>query len=143
MPDLERFVNAQEHDYELALDELRAGAKRTHWIWYVFPQCAGLGFSEMSRRYAIANLEEARAYLAHPLLGPRLLACAEAVLAHGDRSARQIMGTPDDLKLHSSATLFALVAPPGSVFERVLAQLFGGEQDARTVELMQRPAGPA
>ena len=143
MADLERFVRAQEHDYARALDELRAGAKRSHWIWYVFPQCAGLGASEMSRRYAIASLDEARAYLAHPLLGPRLVACADAVLAHGDRSARQIMGSPDDLKLRSSATLFALVSPPGSVFERVLAWFFRGERDVRTVELMQTRAGPA
>ncbi|MBI3791788.1 MAG: DUF1810 domain-containing protein [Gemmatimonadetes bacterium] len=142
MHDLDRFVLAQAGDHERALAELRAGAKRTHWMWYVFPQCEGLGTSAMARRYAITSLDEARAYLAHPVLGPRLVACAEAVLAHPERSARAIMGEPDDLKLRSSATLFALVSPPGSVFERVLAQFFEGEPDQATLRLLNVEAGP-
>jgi uncharacterized protein (DUF1810 family) len=140
---LERFLVAQERDYVQALAELRDGAKRTHWIWYVLPQCAGLGMSDMSRRYAIQDLDEARAYLAHPVLGARLVECMDAALTHGTRSAREIMGSPDDLKLRSCATLFAMVAEPGSVFERVLARFFGGAGDARTVELMGKGEGPA
>ena len=107
--DLDRFVRAQEADYPRALAEVRAGRKRSHWIWYVFPQVAGLGSSAMSRRYAIRSLAEARAYLEHPVLGPRLREVAGAALGVGGKSAREILGTPDDLKLRSSATLFAAV----------------------------------
>ena len=130
--DLNRFVLAQEEDYEQALAEIRAGRKRSHWMWYIFPQVEGLGSSSMSRRYAIKTLAEARAYLDHPVLGRRLVACAEAALGVEGRSASEIFGAPDDLKLRSCATLFASVTPPDSVFARLLDRFFGGEQDAMT-----------
>jgi len=131
--ELARFVEAQQRDYARALGELQAGEKRSHWIWYVFPQLRGLGHSAMAQRYGITGLEEARAYLAHPLLGPRLEACARAVLAHRGRSARQIMGTPDDLKLRSSMTLFQAAAPTQPLFAEVLAAFYNGEADALTL----------
>ncbi len=133
---LNRFVQAQEDDYEQALTEIRSGAKRTHWIWYIFPQLDGLGVSPTAKYYGIKSIEEAKAYLAHPLLGPRLLECAEAVLKVEGRSAREIFGSPDDLKLRSCATLFASVLPQGSVFERLLKQYYGGERDAKTLQLL-------
>ncbi|MFV9657497.1 DUF1810 domain-containing protein [Pseudomonas sp. NY15366] len=132
--DLARFVEAQRRDYQQALDELRAGAKRSHWIWYVFPQLRGLGRSEMAEHYAISGLDEARAYLAHPLLGPRLEDCARALLSHRGRSARQIMGSPDDLKLRSSMTLFHAAAPTQPLFAEVLQAFYDGEQDAATLQ---------
>jgi uncharacterized protein (DUF1810 family) len=138
--DLGRFVEAQEGDYERALAEIRAGRKRSHWMWYVFPQLDGLGSSTMARRYAIRSLAEAEAYLRHPLLGPRLLECAEAVVGVEGRSAAEIFGPPDDLKLRSCATLFACVAPPGSVFDRLLAKYYGGVPDGRTLRLLGRDA---
>ncbi|WP_313117256.1 DUF1810 domain-containing protein [Ectopseudomonas guguanensis] len=131
--DLARFVEAQQRDYQQALDELRAGAKRSHWIWYVFPQLRGLGRSEMAEHYGISGLDEARAYLAHPLLGPRLEDCARALLSHRGRSARQIMGSPDDLKLRSSMTLFQAAAPQQALFAEVLQAFYDGEQDAATL----------
>lgn len=134
--DLSRFVEAQRSTYERALAELRGGRKRSHWMWYVFPQLAGLGHSATSHRYAIANADEAKAYLEHPLLGPRLVECAGAVLEVTGRSAYEIFGSPDDLKLHSCATLFARVSPPGSVFAGLLAKYFGGLEDERTVRLL-------
>jgi uncharacterized protein (DUF1810 family) len=134
--DLERFVEAQSNGVQTtALAELRAGRKVSHWMWFVFPQVAGLGSSPTSQRYAIASLEEARDYLDHPVLGPRLLECARAVLSHPDRTAREIMGAPDDAKLRSSMTLFALAAGSEPVFQRVLDTFFDGELDPRTVEL--------
>jgi uncharacterized protein (DUF1810 family) len=139
--DLERFVQAQEPTYETALAEIRRGRKRSHWMWYVFPQIAGLGHSEMSQRYAISGAAEARAYLAHPMLGARLIECVEAVLKVEKRSAHEIFGSPDDRKLYSCATLFANVTPPGSVFERLLEKHFDGERDARTLELLEGAAG--
>lgn len=134
--DLRRFVDAQAGAYELALAEIRSGEKRTHWMWFVFPQIRGLGASAITHRYAISGREEARAYLAHPVLGPRLVECAEAVLAVHNRTAEEMFPWPDDLKLRSSATLFAHVSPPGSVFERLIAKCFDGP-DARTVALLQ------
>lgn len=134
--DLDRFVRAQENDYDRALAEVRAGRKRSHWMWYVFPQFAGLGFSPMSERYAIRSRTEAEAYLRHPVLGPRLIEICEAALAVEGRSAFDVFGSPDDLKLRSCATLFADVSPPGSVFERVLEKYFGGTRDERTVQSM-------
>lgn len=136
--DLRRFVEAQEADYERALAELRSGRKRTHWMWYIFPQLDGLAFSTMSKRYAIKSVEEAAAYLAHPILGPRLRECAEAVLRIEGRSATAIFGSPDDLKLRSSTTLFACVSPPGSEFDRLLAKYYGGERDGKTLQLLGR-----
>ena len=133
--DLSRFVQAQARDYDQALAEIRAGRKRSHWIWYIFPQFAGLGFSTMSQRYAIGSVDEARAYLAHPVLGHRLVECAEAAVGVERRSALEIFGSPDDMKVRSSATLFARVSPPGSVFERLLERYFPAGPDARTLEL--------
>ena len=136
--DLGRFVHAQETAHRQALAELRAGRKRSHWMWYVFPQFAGLGLSSTSQRYAIRSVAEAEAYLAHPVLGPRLRECCEAVLGVAGRSAHEIFGSPDDLKLRSCATLFASVSPPGSVFARVLDRYFQGRPDERTLRLMGR-----
>jgi uncharacterized protein (DUF1810 family) len=136
--DLSRFVQAQAADYARAFDEIRSGRKRSHWMWYIFPQFAGLGSSPASRRYAIKSLAEAEAYLRHPVLGPRLCACAEAVLAVEGRSASEIFGTPDDMKLRSSATLFAHVSPAASVFERLLVRFFQGRLDDRTLALLRK-----
>jgi uncharacterized protein (DUF1810 family) len=133
---LQRFVDAQKEDYKQALLEIRSGRKRSHWMWYVFPQFDGLGFSPMSRHYAIKSVAEAQAYLAHAVLGPRLIACAEAVLGAQALTATDIFGSPDDLKLRSSATLFARVSPPGSVFHRILDKYFQGEGDERTRRLV-------
>jgi uncharacterized protein (DUF1810 family) len=135
---LQRFVDAQRADYDRALTELRRGEKRSHWMWYVFPQIEGLGASAMARRFAIASLEEASAYLRHPLLGPRLAACAEAALAVEGRTALEIFGAPDDLKLRSSATLFAQVSSPGSVFHRLLDRYFGGRPDEATLRILAK-----
>jgi uncharacterized protein (DUF1810 family) len=135
---LERFLRAQEDDYATALAELKAGRKRSHWIWYIFPQLDGLGFSAMAKQYAIQSLDEARAYLEHPVLGARLRECAEAVLGVEGRSISAILGSPDDLKLRSCATLFAEVAPAGSVFERVLDRYYGGRRDERTLQILER-----
>jgi uncharacterized protein (DUF1810 family) len=134
--DLDRFVRAQEGDYERALAEVRSGRKRTHWMWYVFPQLDGLGSSPTARRYAIRGLADAEAYLAHPVLGPRLAECAEAALGVEGRTALEIFGSPDDLKLRSCATLFACVSPEGSVFHRLLDKFFRGERDGRTLRLL-------
>lgn len=134
--DLDRFVQAQKRLYAQALAEIRAGRKRSHWMWYIFPQFDGLGFSAMSQRYAINSLAEARAYLNHPVLGPRLTECAEAALRNADRSAYEIFGSPDDLKLRSCATLFAQVSPPGSVFERLLDKYFQSGRDETTLRLI-------
>ncbi len=134
--DLRRFVDAQEADYDIALREIRNGRKQSHWMWYVFPQFAGLGLSPTSQRYAIGSLAEASAYLAHPVLGPRLLECADAVLALRDRSALEVFGSPDDMKLRSSATMFAAVSPAGSAFHRIVEQYFGGDHDERTRALI-------
>jgi uncharacterized protein (DUF1810 family) len=133
---LNRFVDAQQGEYEGALAEIRAGRKRSHWMWYIFPQFDGLGMSATSKRYSIKSAVEARAYLAHPVLGPRLIECAEAVLNVEGRSATEIFDSPDDLKLRSSATLFAKVSPPGSVFDRLLDKYYGGKRDERTLGLM-------
>jgi uncharacterized protein (DUF1810 family) len=133
--DLQRFVDAQDRGgaYEQALAELRAGRKTGHWMWFVFPQIAGLGRSAMSRRYAIASLAEARAYLAHPLLGRRLRECAGALLDLSG-GALEILGDVDALKLRSSMTLFARAAPDEAVFQRVLDRYFDGRLDEVTVE---------
>jgi uncharacterized protein (DUF1810 family) len=131
---LQRFLDAQDSGgtYERALGELRAGRKTSHWMWFVFPQRAGLGQSEMSRRYAISSAEEARAYLDHPVLGSRLTACAEALLGHEGKSAEAILGDVDAAKLRSSMTLFAAVAPEQPLFREVLERYFDGEADAAT-----------
>lgn len=132
--DLERFRQAQAHTYAQALAELRAGRKASHWMWFVFPQVAGLGSSPMARRYAIASLAEARAYLADPVLGPRLRECVRAINAHDGVSAHDIFGWPDEMKLRSSLTLFARAAPGETAFAEALDRYFGGEPDAATLE---------
>jgi len=133
--DLDRFVTAQAGVYDTALAELTAGQKRTHWMWFVFPQVAGLGTSPAAQRYAVSSLDEARAYLAHPVLGPRLRESAETLLQHQDRSAAEIFGHPDDLKLRSSMTLFARAADDPGVFQAVLDRYYPGP-DPRTIELL-------
>ena len=136
---LNRFLRAQADDYGSALSEIRSGQKRTHWMWYIFPQLDGLGFSSTAKYYAITGVEEASAYLEHPVLGPRLRECAEAAVRVEGRTAREIFGSPDDLKLRSSATLFACVSAPGSVFHRLLAKYYRGEPDGRTLRLLGLP----
>ena len=133
---LSRFVEAQETVYHSALAEIRDGRKRSHWMWFIFPQLDGLGSSPTARRFAIRSLKEARGYLGHPLLGSRLCECAQALLALRGRSAAEIFGFPDDHKLRSSMTLFALVAPPDAPYQRVLDRYFGGARDPRTIELL-------
>jgi uncharacterized protein (DUF1810 family) len=139
--DLNRFVRAQEDDYERVLSEIRSGRKRSHWMWYIFPQIDGLAFSSTSKHYSIKSLEEAKAYLDHPILGPRLLECAEAVIRVEGRSAREIFGSPDDLKLRSCATLFACASPPGSVFDRLLEKYYQGGRDDKTLRLLGSAPG--
>ncbi len=135
---LERFVRAQERDYATALAELKSGRKRTHWIWYVLPQLKGLGLSRMSEVYGIASLEEARAYLAHPLLGARLRECTEALLEHSDSPAPHILGDIDATKFKSCLTLFKAADAPQSVFVQALDTFFKGEPDRRTLDLLNR-----
>ena len=132
---LDRFVQAQDGVYDDALAELTAGRKRTHWMWFVFPQIAGLGSSPTAQRYAIRSLDEARADLAHPVLGPRLHECAQALLAVPGRSAHEILGHPDDLKLQSSMTLFARAAEDPALFEAVLDRFYNGP-DPHTLALL-------
>lgn len=140
--ELERFVSAQRGAYEMARAELQRGAKRSHWIWFIFPQVAGLGSSGMAQRYAIQSRAEAAAYLAHPVLGPRLVTCATTLLAHADKSVADIMGHPDDLKLRSSMTLFAAVSGPGSPMQAVLDAFYDGAPDERTLAFLARPSPP-
>ncbi|MDG6107161.1 DUF1810 domain-containing protein [Dactylosporangium aurantiacum] len=131
--DLARFVDAQAGTYDDALEELRRGRKRGHWMWFVFPQIAGLGSSPTAQRYAIGSLDEARAYLQHPVLGPRLHECAEAMLGNTEATAQQVLGEVDAMKLRSSMTLFQLAAPEESVFGRVIARFFEGAPDGETI----------
>jgi uncharacterized protein (DUF1810 family) len=134
--DLRRFIDAQKDIYDDALEELRSGRKRTHWMWFIFPQIDGLGHSSTAKYYAIKSSEEAREYLNHPVLGKRLLECAGAVLAVEGRSVSEIFGYPDDMKLKSSMTLFESQAGPDSVFARVLDKYFHGERDMRTLQML-------
>jgi uncharacterized protein (DUF1810 family) len=136
--DIDRFVVAQDSGgtYAAALRELRAGRKTSHWMWFVFPQLAGLGRSTTAQAYAIGSLDEARAYLAHPVLGPRLRECVAALLTHTDRTAEAVLGGIDALKLRSSMTLFARAAPDEEAFTQVLDAFYGGEPDRRTDELL-------
>lgn len=131
--DLERFVQAQDPVYATVLAELRTGHKHSHWMWFIFPQLAGLGRSEMAQRYAIASSDEAAAYLAHPVLGARLRECAGIVAARDDLSAEALFGHPDDLKFRSSMTLFADVAPDEEVFQACIDRYFDGEPDDATL----------
>ena len=140
---LQRFVDAQAPVLDQVTAELRAGSKRSHWMWFVFPQIAGLGSSPMAVRYAIASLAEARAYLAHPLLGPRLRECTRLVIAARRAAIAEIFGAPDDRKFHSSMTLFALAAADARDFETALAQYFGGAPDAATLTRLAAKWPPA
>lgn len=137
---LSRFLEAQSGCYARVLEELDAGAKTSHWMWFIFPQLQGLGASPMARRYAISDLTEARAYLNHPILGPRLRECTRRVLALEGRTAHEIFGSPDDLKLRSCLTLFARVSPGDRVFGETLTKCFGGEPDPLTVRLLNPSA---
>ena len=135
--DLARFLQAQEGAYAQALAEVRRGRKTSHWMWFVFPQVAGLGSSPTAQHYALAGLDEARAFFVHPVLGARLREVAEAAAALQGRTAREVFGSPDDLKLRSSLTLFEAAAPGEAVFGRALDALCGGARDARTLELLR------
>lgn len=135
---LQRFLAAQGDDYEFALRELRNGRKESHWIWYIFPQVAGLGQSSMAERYAIRSRAEAVAYLNHPVLGSRLRECCETLLAHRGKRVEEIMGYPDDLKLRSSMTLFAAISDHDSVFYRVLDAFYAGHPDEKTIAFLGR-----
>ena len=134
--DLDRFLKAQEPVFEMVMDELHAGAKQSHWMWFVFPQLRGLGHSPLALRFGISGLEEAKAYLQHPVLGHRLRKSVEAVQGVSGRSLRQIFGTPDDIKFRSSMTLFALADGGEGLFQEALDQYCNGVMDPRTVELL-------
>ncbi|WP_342117652.1 DUF1810 domain-containing protein [Pseudoduganella sp. OTU4001] len=136
MFELERFVAAQEGIYQQVVDELSAGRKRSHWMWFIFPQLAGLGFSAMAQRYAISGLAEARAYLAHPVLGARLRECSGLVQAVQGATVHGIFGSPDNMKFHSSMTLFAQAAPEEALFRACLDKYFGGAPDQATLDLL-------
>ena len=142
MSDLDGFLGAQEGVYHEALAEIRGGRKRSHWMWFIFPQYAGLGSSGMSQRYAIGSRDEAAAYLAHPVLGARLRESAQALLDVNGRTAPEIFGSIDAMKLRSSATLFAAVSPNGSVFHRIIDTYFQGRPDDRTLELIREGERP-
>ncbi|MBD1395662.1 DUF1810 domain-containing protein [Pontibacter sp. JH31] len=133
---LDRFLNAQESDYQVALSEIKNCRKRSHWMWYIFPQIAGLGFSETSKFYAIQDKAEAAAYLQHLVLGKRLVEISEALLYLKEKTANQIFGSPDDLKLKSSMTLFAALPATHPVFQKVLDKYFGGTKDQKTLQLI-------
>jgi uncharacterized protein (DUF1810 family) len=136
--DLKRFVDAQDRVYDTVVDELRDGRKRSHWMWFVFPQLRGLGSSPTAERYGISSLDEARAYLRHEVLGPRLRECTRLVNQVRDRSAAEIFGSPDDLKLRSSMTLFARAADDNGDFLALLDKYYGGQQDQLTLKLLAR-----
>ena len=136
--DLQRFLDAQKDTHDAALAELRAGKKRSHWMWFVFPQLRGLGSSHNATFYGIDDRDEAIRYLAHDVLGPRLLACCDAVLHHRDQSAHTILGSPDDLKLRSSMTLFEAIAADEPRFGEVLERFFKGARDSKTLAMLER-----
>jgi uncharacterized protein (DUF1810 family) len=137
---LQRFLDAQATDYAPALAEIKRGRKRSHWMWYIFPQIQGLGFSDISRHYALRDLAEAAAYLKHPVLGSRLAEISTALLGLASSDANRVFGSPDDLKLKSSMTLFAAVPGAAAVFEQVLAKFFGGVRDGKTLQLVGQQA---
>lgn len=134
--DLERFLKGQARNYDAALQEIRSGCKRSHWMWYVFPQIRGLGYSSTAQYYAIRDLDEAKAYLQHPILRERLLEISEALLALDTHNASAVFGWPDDLKLRSSMTLFAEAEPECAVFQKVLDQYFQGKKDENTLSIL-------
>ena len=135
---LERFVTAQEDVYPDVVRELRNGRKRTHWMWYIFPQIAGLGRSPTSHFYAVKSEEEARCYLDHPVLGKRIKECTAIVLTGDERFAEKVFGQPDTMKFHSSLTLFAYISEPGSVFDQALEKFFNGQPDPLTIALLEK-----
>ena len=137
--DLDRFVRAQSDIYETALAELKAGAKQSHWMWYILPQLAVLGRSDRARRYGLSSLEEARAYLAHEILGPRLYEAVEATLGSGETDPHRLFGSPDDLKYRSCLTLFAVAAPEEAIFRRALACFYDKIPDGLTLEALGCP----
>ena len=134
---LNRFIEAQETTYEVAMLELARGRKESHWVWYVFPQIEGLGKSDTAKFYSIKSLEEGRAYLEHPVLGPRLFEACEILLTLKDKSINEVMGFPDDLKLLSSTTLFETFSESNSVFTRIIEVYFDGERDEATLEIIK------
>ena len=134
--DLQRFIDAQDRDYSIALTEIRQGKKESHWMWYIFPQVRGLGLSDMAQRYAIHDLEEAKAFLEHPVLGQRLLEISNALLESTTNDAYEVFGTPDNLKLKSSMTLFASVVNADNVFQQVLDKFYHGERDKVTLNIL-------
>ncbi|MFD2935064.1 DUF1810 domain-containing protein [Spirosoma flavum] len=134
---LSRFLDAQEKDYSRALAELKMGRKQSHWMWYIFPQISGLGFSETAKFYAIKDLQEAKAYWEHPLLGSRLMEISRVLLATDGKTINQILGSPDDMKLRSSMTLFSLLDKTDSVFQAVLVKYFNGMPDQRTLAIVE------
>ncbi|GAB3022015.1 DUF1810 domain-containing protein [Spirosoma pulveris] len=134
---LKRFLDAQENDYARALTEIKNGRKQSHWMWYVFPQIAGLGFSETAKFYSIQDREEAQSYLDHPVLGSRLREISQALLAIEGKTAHQILGSPDDVKLSSSMTLFGALTPTDPVFQAVLNKYYAGVPDARTLAILK------
>ena len=138
---LQRFITAQQNDYQIALTEIKQGRKRNHWIWYIFPQIAGLGYSETSKYYALKNIEEVQAYLNHPILGSRLIEICTELLKLPANNATQIFGTPDDLKLRSCATLFAALPNTNPVFQQVLDKFFNGEADKNTLKIIGHWSG--
>ena len=133
---LDRFVLAQERDYEIALTEISYGKKQTHWMWYIFPQIQGLGFSDTAKYYDIKDLKEPTQYYLHPLLGPRLIKVTKELLHHTDKTAYEIFGSPDELKLRSSMTLFAAVPHADPVFQQAIDQFFNGEHDQKTQRIL-------
>jgi uncharacterized protein (DUF1810 family) len=135
---LQRFLDAQQRDYENALSEIKNGRKRSHWMWYIFPQIHGLGFSETSRFYAIRNKNEAAEYLQHPVLGKRLIEISNALLDLDTNNATSVFGSPDDLKLKSSMTLFSSLSDTNPVFEKVLQKFFDGKKDDKTIAQLER-----
>ena len=136
--DLDKYISAQSRDYACALAEIRSGRKRSHWMWYIFPQLQGLGFSSTAQYYGIRDLEQAKDYMAHPVLGPRLVEISEALLTLESSNPSAVMGYPDDLKLRSCMTLFELAAPNEPVFGRVLDKFYKGRRDDRTLALLGR-----
>ena len=135
------FIQAQNTVYPSVIKELTEGRKRTHWMWFIFPQVKGLGHSRMARRFAIESLEQAKEYLQHDVLGARLMECAELLLLHPDKSALDVFGSPDNLKLQSSLTLFAFAAGKKCVFEELLHQFYQGDYDMNTIEMLKQLSG--
>jgi len=136
--ELDKYLTAQAQDYERAYTEIAKGKKLSHWMWYIFPQLAGLGYSDMAKRYALQDVQQAAAYLHHPLLGPRLLDMANLLLQHKGLSAHTLFGSPDDVKLRSCMTLFSQVPNAPSVFKQVLDQYYNGQADEKTLQLLQQ-----